>query len=244
MLKKLIAASLVAYLFAVLIALLYSMSVLNPAPLQAPDFATIKDTAERKQAFFDFFRPIADKRNQLILNRREQLQALAASEPLSYRQQQQVYALAEHYHLDTDQPAEALIKPLLEHIDIVPTAMVLAQAANESSWGRSRFAEQGNNYFGQWCYRPGCGIVPSNRKAGARHEVQHFHSPVDSVNAYFRNINTHPAYQGLRELRAQMRERGEPLTAYQLVAGLGKYSERGDHYIDELRQMIRGNNLE
>jgi uncharacterized FlgJ-related protein len=33
-------------------------------------------------------------------------------------------------------------------------------------------------------------------------------------------------------------------TGQELVAGLGKYSARGDDYIEELRSMIRSNQLE
>jgi Bax protein len=41
---------------------------------------------------------------------------------------------------------------LLSRVDIITTGLVMAQAANESAWGKSRFAVQGNNLFGQRCY--------------------------------------------------------------------------------------------
>ena len=41
------------------------------------------------------------------------------------------------------------------------------QAANESAWGTSRFARIGLNFFGQWCYSKGCGMVPKRRNTGA-----------------------------------------------------------------------------
>ena len=52
---------------------------------------------------------------------------------------------------------------MLKRVDIIPISLVLAQAANESSWGESRFAKKGNNYFGMWCYTPKCGIVPQKK---------------------------------------------------------------------------------
>ena len=70
-------------------------------------------------------------------------------------------------------------KKLLERVDAVALEVALAQSANESAWGQSRFAKQGNNFFGQWCYRKGCGIVPKKRDKGGRHEVAKF----KSVNA-------------------------------------------------------------
>ncbi len=126
---------------------------------------------------------------------------------------------------------------------LVPASMALAQAAIESAWGRSRFAAEGNNYFGQWCFSAGCGIVPSRRPQGASHEVQVFDSLDEAVASYLRNINTHPAYTTVREARVEIRQREQPLDSLKLVEGLEKYSARGEDYIHELQQMIRYNNL-
>ena len=63
---------------------------------------------------------------------------------------------------------------LLLVIDILPPSLMLAQAANESNWGRSRFAEDFNNYFGIWCFKKGCGVVPNKRDKNASHEVASF----------------------------------------------------------------------
>ncbi|SMF60987.1 Uncharacterized FlgJ-related protein [Alteromonadaceae bacterium Bs31] len=122
--------------------------------------------------------------------------------------------------------------------------MALAQAANESSWGRSRFAIEGHNYFGQWCFKSACGFVPKHRPSEAKHEVRRFSSTRQSVAAYLFNINSHEAYKNLRQLRADLRSSKQPLSGIALAQGLGKYSERGDEYITELREMIRVNGLE
>jgi len=74
--------------------------------------------------------------------------------------------------------------------------------------------------------------------------VKKFSSTRDALYAYFRNINSHPAYRQLRKLRAQARAAGEVLSGQELVAGLQKYSQRGKAYIDDLRAVIRFNNLE
>ncbi len=65
-----------------------------------------------------------------------------------------------------------LINRLLRRADIIPSSLALAQAANESAWGTSRFAVEGNIFYGQWCYSEGCGIIPARRLEGARHEVK------------------------------------------------------------------------
>jgi Bax protein len=130
---------------------------------------------------------------------------------------------------------------LLRRVDVVPETLVLVQAANESGWGTSRFALEGLNFFGQWCFRRGCGIVPENRPDGMNHEVRIFKSVNASIRSYLRNINTHAAYLELRLLREQRRAEGKDIRALDLTPGLLSYSERGEDYIDELNAMIRVN---
>lgn len=130
---------------------------------------------------------------------------------------------------------------LLKRVDGLPEALVLMQAANESAWGTSRFAKQGKNYFGQWCYRRGCGLVPLQRTEGMNHEVAKFEDIGDSVRSYFRNINTNSAYKTLREIRAQLRADNLGLKSELLAPGLVSYSERGFDYVEDLLAMIRVN---
>ena len=132
---------------------------------------------------------------------------------------------------------------LLNRIDIVPTSMLLAQAANESAWGTSRFAQQGNNLFGQWCFSPGCGIVPKQRAAGRIYEVQKFPSVLASVQAYILNLNTNTHYQAFRQARAQLRTQGKPISGYALADGLRHYSQRGKAYVSDIRYIIVANQL-
>ena len=58
------------------------------------------------------------------------------------------------------------VNALFSKIDEVPASLVLAQSANESGWGTSRFAIEARNMFGIWCFREGCGIKPLERAAG------------------------------------------------------------------------------
>jgi Bax protein len=119
----------------------------------------------------------------------------------------------------------------------------LAQAANNSAWGTSRFAKQANNYFGQWCFTKGCGIVPARRDAGSKHEVRKFDTTQGSVSSYVRNINTGSAYSSLRTVRANARRNKSMLTGHDLAVGLVGYSARDDAYVKEIRSMIRTNKL-
>lgn len=220
-----------------------------------PDFSTYTDANEKKKAFFDFLRPAVVIENNRILNERQHLlvmlEQLESGEVLSNESASYARRLGKLYHHEI--PSEGVTKMWLDtmliRVDVIPEALVLSQAANESGWGTSRFAVQGNNYFGQWCYREGCGLVPGSRTDGANHEVAVFESPYQSVHAYFMNVNRNSAYKELREIRLTLHDdenTDEPLSpdevASQLTAGLSRYSERGADYVSEIQAMIRHNN--
>lgn len=214
-----------------------------------PDFAAIEDIAERKQAFFEYLRPKVEAVNAQRTSERDQLQGIHAKiregKEVSHLERRKLRSWAMRYDIEYD-PDElpAVTEALLTHLDEIPVSMVLAQAAMESAWGTSRFVTQGNNFFGQWCYTKGCGMVPGARNDGARHEVKIFDSTDDAIYAYFRNINSHRAYRSVRAIRARTRQKGESLSGLIMVGGLKKYSQRGEAYIEELRSVIRFNGLE
>ena len=217
-------------------------------PDEIPDFASINDVQVKKQSFFNFIEPFVDQVNIEIIQQRQRVLAIQAKmqqgEELSASDLRYLSTLAELYELDTDDLTDAeFLTVLLRRVDKIPASLALAQAANESAWGTSRFAQQGNNYFGQWCYSDGCGLVPNRRRAGATHEVRSFDSVKDSVQAYIHNLNTFPSYQMLRRIRQQLRVQNKPVDGASLTDGLESYSSRGHDYIDELQNMIYSNNL-
>lgn len=213
-----------------------------------PDFASIDSVAVKKQQFFDFLEDYVMAENENIAATRGELRSYVdianSGVAFSQRERRWILRLAEQYDLDTSTLSDREIaNELYLRVDAVPVSLALAQAANESAWGTSRFARQGNNIFGQWCYEEGCGLVPRRRPSGATHEVKTFDSVQESVNAYINNINTHPSYSYLRELRARMRDRNRPLDPLRLAMGLGSYSQRGDNYVDEVQNLILQNEL-
>jgi Bax protein len=130
---------------------------------------------------------------------------------------------------------------MIKRVDGIPPALVVVQAANESSWGTSRFAKEGNNFFGQWCYVQGCGIVPNMRSSNAAHEVAKFDNVDDSIRSYINNLNTQVSYAQLRDIRASLRQKGQKITGYELAQGLIKYSTRREAYVAEIQEMILQN---
>jgi Bax protein len=213
-----------------------------------PDFASIPNIKAKKQQFFDFLQDYVRYENGSVSDLRLQLRSYAdiadSGAPLSGLERDWVVDLAIVYNVDTNTTTDrVLVNELLLKVDVIPASIVLAQAANESAWGTSRFALEGNNVFGQWCFVEGCGIVPNRRVEGATHEVKSFDTIEDAIESYFLNINSHPLYIGFRQERARFRQLGQSLDPFLLVQELGRYSQRGENYIDEVQTMIQQNEL-
>ncbi|XOZ34905.1 glucosaminidase domain-containing protein [Halomonadaceae bacterium KBTZ08] len=207
-----------------------------------PDLSQYRVVSEKKEAFFGYLFPRVALANLRIQANRHQLAQLRKQPELNEDQRQWLNTHATRLRVSGSTPA-ALIDGLERRMDIVPPSLVLAQAANESAWGTSRFATQGNNLFGQWCFTRGCGLVPGRRSKGKTHEVEVFPSPYHSIRSYLTNLNRHNAYRGLRERRRALRGKNEFPDGITLAGGLKAYSERGQAYVDEIRAMIRANDL-
>ena len=211
---------------------------------EIPNFSQYKDIQKKKNDFFAFLLPKVRHANDIILNERDALKEIQQALPkLSSSQNKILSELKEKYEVELENNTDA-VKELLVRVDIIPASLALAQAANESAWGTSRFAKLGNNLFGQWCYVKGCGVVPKQRAGHENHEVAKFDSVTDSIQSYMRNLNSQIAYKPLRDIRASARKNNESITGLKLAKGLWGYSTRRDEYIHEIQAMIRFNQLQ
>lgn len=196
----------------------------------------IMNTADKKKQFFNFMRPIINQENNKILELRKKLIAAKIyNNNIVF-----VKKIADEYHVKWNNE-EKNWKKLLERVDAVSLKVALAQSANESAWGQSRFAQQGNNFFGQWCYKKGCGIVPKKRASKSKHEVARYNSVNESVRSYIKNINTTRAYAPLREIRKKNRSNKKTTNAKEQATGLILYSQRRDSYVKEIIRLIQSN---
>ena len=210
-----------------------------------PDFAQIADVKEKKQAFFDYLLPAVEQANSIIMQERNWLLALDL-QTLTDDDRRLLTDLADKYQQPRKdkQSLADWHKALLKKVDIIPPSLALAQAANESAWGTSRFAIDAFNLYGQWCFSPGCGLVPTGRPAGKTYEVRLFVSPQASVEAYMLNLNAFHSYREMRQIRLKLRENKKPLLGTALARGLIAYSQRREAYVKEIKSMIRFNQLE
>ena len=215
---------------------------------QLPNFAGYSNPKAKKAAFFGYLLPLIREVNGEIMRDRNQLLAMQSQlrnaglvDSLDERWLKQK---AEEYGFNDipEKANSAFVGLVLMRVDIVAPSLVMAQAANESGWGTSRFARQGNNLFGMRAF-DGSGMVPQRRGAGQTYTVAAYASPLASIESYMKHINTHESYLKLRQIRADQRSEGQVVSGYSLANGLGKYSERGRAYITGLQAKISRNNL-
>jgi Bax protein len=205
------------------------------------------DVKLKKEIFFRAIGPLALRSNELILQDRSKLQKLLTKQDnLSTAERDWLGQLATAYGLDIAAypNANELEETLLPRVDIVPPSLVLAQAAEESGWGTSRFASAGNALFGQWTWG-GKGIRPEQQRSGkGDYKIAAFDAPLQSVQAHAKNLNTHSAYLQFRIKRAQLRADNKRIAGYDLAGSLTSYSERGQDYVKTLRSIISYNKLD
>ena len=205
---------------------------------------TVNPTIEdRRQQFARLMMDHAEHEN-------ERLHAVRAFIPgIIERQTKQVdrdpalALLIAHFEIDPNTSLDHIEAELYLRVDGLPPALVATQAAIESAWGQSRFAIEGNNYFGHQCYAQGCGIKPKGSTSKSL-EVRRFDTVGDSVAAYYQNINTHKAYAKLRQVRLDLRTKNKPLTTKALIPTLGRYSELGKKYLKILRSVFRSDYIQ
>lgn len=194
----------------------------------------------RKAQFVEAILPLVLRVNEEIREERRRVQEIAsraaAGMPAGYRDSAWIARLAERYRLPgAVAQGRVDFAALLERVDVVPPSLALAQAAEESGWGTSRLARTRNALFGQTLGRDGGPDGAARFRSFAR--------LVDSIRAYIHNLNSHPAYEGLRTRRAAQRRAGRSPDGLALAAGLQAYSERGSDYVSTVREIIRGNLL-
>ena len=193
----------------------------------------------QKQSFIKLVLPLILAANDELLQRRKTIEAAAQVNDRKKLDQWAVLYRIESENFDDIGLAERLLR----RVDTIPVALALAQAAVESGWGTSRFAQQGNALFGQWAWTESAGMRPlaaSNERA----VVRSFGSLFESVRAYMHNLNTHQNYSRFRDARYHLRPQAEAVKASRLATYLDSYAEIGQAYVKKLLAVMLSNNFE
>ena len=201
------------------------------------EIKSIESSKKRKRLFIQIVLPLIVEENAKIRLDRKELFRILGKNINTQKEKSWLKEKFRQYGLrDGD------FYSLKIRMDEIPVSLALAQAAKETGWGTSRFAQEGNALFGQWTWN-GEGIRPAGVDKNAKHKVAKFAVLKASVRAYQRNLNTHRSYIEFRKERAIQRDNNDKLNSLKLVNYLDKYAETGQQYIDVLKQIIKQNSL-
>jgi Bax protein len=197
----------------------------------------IENTKKRKEFFIQIVLPLIVKENNNIRIDRKTLFSIINKSNNSVAEKQWLEKKYKQYGVKSGDLSSLKIR-----MDEIPVSLAIAQAAKETGWGTSRFAQEGNALFGQWTWS-GEGLKPKEADADQGHKVMKFNVLQASVRAYQRNLNTHRTYREFRKARAELRDLNKPLDSMELSKYLNKYAETGNQYVEVLQKIIKQNNL-
>ncbi len=198
----------------------------------------IENTSKRKEFFIQIVLPLILKENSNIKIDRKRLFSIINKSNNTDLEKKWLERKYKQYGIPSKDLSILKIR-----MDEIPVSLALAQAAKETGWGTSRFAQEGNALFGQWTWS-GEGLKPKDADKNEGHKVMKFNVLQASVRAYQRNLNTHATYKEFRKERAKLRDDGKPLDSMRLSEFLNKYAETGNQYVEVLQKIIKQNNLQ
>ena len=201
------------------------------------EIKSIESVRKKKELFIQIVLPLILEENKKIKIERKTLFSILNKNSNSDEERNWLRSKFKQYGV-----VNRDLTTLKIRMDEIPVSLAIAQAAKETGWGTSRFAQEGNALYGQWTY-DGNGIKPADSNASDTHKVMKFKILKASVRAYQRNLNTHKSYKKFRKIRAIQRDVYGSLNSLELANYLDKYAETGIEYTKILKQIIEQNNL-
>jgi len=201
------------------------------------DLNTLGDTKQKREIFIKIVLPLILAENNKIAEDRKKLFKILRKNFNTAGERVWLKRRFREYKIEDSDLAKLKMR-----MDTIPVSIAIAQAANESGWGTSRFALEGNALFGQWTWSKK-GISPKNKDPDEGHKILQFQILKASVRAYKNNLNTHRAYTEFREARAKLREKNERINALELTKYLKNYASIGEKYVAILENIIEKNSL-
>jgi len=201
------------------------------------DLKTLGDTKKKRELFIKIVLPLILNENDKITEDRKKLFKILGKNFNTVGERVWLKRRFREYKIEDQDSGKLKMR-----MDIIPVSIALAQAANESGWGTSRFALEGNALFGQWTWSKK-GISPKNKDPDQSHKVLQFQILKASVRAYKNNLNTHNAYKEFRETRAKLRQENKIIIGLDLTKYIKNYAAIGEKYVAIIEDIIEINSL-
>ncbi len=210
------------------VSLLTSHSYASAPKYTAANVPKKMTVAAKKERFYYLLAPAIDKvYNELLVQYKEVKKDLESGSNTG-----KIKKLKKIYKIKTDKELLLALKPHSQSI-------TFAQAAMESAWATSRFFVEANNIFGMWSVNKNEPRIAANEKRGGTKTIwlRKFESIEDSVREYYKMMGRGKAYKDFRKIRYATND------VNKIVNELGRYSEIGEKYTEELSIIIRYNKL-
>ena len=187
--------------------------------------------AEKKKTFIDLMIPSILIAKYRLKKEKKYLKELLSKERLSAKDS--LWIKKKKYIFKASSA-----KDLYNKMTLHPTSIIIAQAIIESGWGTSKFFEKANNVFGIWSFNEHEKRMAASKKRGKKTVYLKKYSSVEqSIFDYFVVLSTKDVYKEFREKRLESQD------PFVLIEHLGKYSELGQEYINNLKNTIQKNKL-
>ncbi|NOR87261.1 MAG: hypothetical protein GQ527_06600 [Bacteroidales bacterium] len=210
------------------------------------DFSGKKNISDKKQQFMEDIVRASQLANYHISKEKKRLkkinQYFISYSKISSSHQSSLVRIAEKFGIKGVQALSDSISiskflgELSKRVEIVPVRLALAQAILESAWGTSRFAKEGNAYFGIHCYSEGCGL--SFGDSDHKVFVKSYDNMQASVNDYLLFLNSKRGVRKFRNARQEYFSSSDH-DIFKLGASLSSYSEIGGEYQEILNSLFR-----
>ena len=128
----------------------------------------IENSKKRKEFFIQIVLPLIIKENNIIKKDRRTLFDIINKSNNTTAELNWLEKKYKQYGVKSKDLSTLKIR-----MDEIPVSLAIAQAAKETGWGTSRFAQEGNALFGQWTWS-GEGLKPKEAEEGANHKVMRF----------------------------------------------------------------------
>lgn len=196
------------------------------------DFIESLTIPEAKSTFINIMLPAILVAKEELAFQRNQVQMMLNKEKLDRLDSTFLSNLFTRFKTDD---LRELSKRMVTH----PNSIILAQAAVESGWGKSRFFKEANNVFGVWSMNSYEDRIPAKfSRDGKTIYLKRYPDISASIKDYFYTIGKVNAYKAFRA------ERLKTNSVKDLLPYLDRYSELGDEYVQQLERMIRLNGFE
>ncbi len=212
------------------------------------DFIGKKNMSANDKAFIEMMAPSIRFEAEQIKKKRDKITSLLdklnAGTELSQKDLAFLKQTASYYDMPYAQfhpkTTPAVLKKqfeqLLLRVDIVPPKLAMAQAIIESDWGNSRFAKEGNAFFGVHCYNKGCGMAARGVK-DPKFWVKSYPNVQSGVKDYMHFLNTMASMKDFRRIRAKERH-AHRMDPGSMADGLLEYSGIGEKYAQQIKAVI------